>query len=86
MVLLTIYSDLELRALLRHIAPIDGHGMPGDKRGRIGAEPHHRFRDFFWLPIRPTGSRAMICAFRLGICSQPCAIIGVLNLRLDRHN
>jgi hypothetical protein len=27
---------------------IDGHGMPCHKRGCIGAEPHHRFRDFFW--------------------------------------
>jgi len=27
---------------------IDGHRMPSDKRGSIGAEPHHRFCDFFW--------------------------------------
>src|SRR4029450_4569486 len=33
---------------LRDIATIHGHRMPGDKRGRIRAEPDHRFRYFFW--------------------------------------
>jgi hypothetical protein len=27
---------------LRHVAAIDGHGVPGDKRGSIRTEPHHR--------------------------------------------
>src|SRR5688500_8185363 len=33
---------------LRDIATIHRHGMSGDKRGSIRAEPHHRFRHFFW--------------------------------------
>src|SRR5215475_12599568 len=33
---------------LRDIATVHGHGMPGDKRGSIRAEPHHGFSHFFW--------------------------------------
>ena len=42
-----LQSDLYLYILLSHIAPIDGHGVPGDKRGSIGTEPDDSFRHFF---------------------------------------
>ena len=59
-------------ALLCHISPIDGHGMPGDKRGSIRTEPDHRFRDFFWCADPSHGFTGNDACPPFGIAQASC--------------
>src|SRR6266446_5979941 len=57
---------------LRHIAPITSHRMPGDKRGSLGAEPHRRFGNFFWMAYPSYGFAGNEAWSPCGIAQASC--------------
>src|SRR5262245_24314866 len=57
---------------LRDIATIHSHRMPGDERSCIRAEPHHRFRHFFWGTDPSDGLSGNDLCFLLGIAQTSC--------------
>ena len=72
-------------ALLCHIAPIDGHGMPGDKRGSIRTEPDHGFSDFLWMSHPSHGFTGNDLCSPFGIV-QALVPSSAFGCSLDRHN